>query len=108
MAAFLVGIVTAVSFWGWLAPLAGQNALEKDGPFMFTGTLSFPSTIRDGLNLTDAQSSITGGAALAVMSLWTGLVASASEVIDLFGWDDNLTIPVLSGIGMWGFLKAFG
>jgi diacylglycerol kinase (CTP) len=42
------------------------------------------------------------------MSLWTGFVASASEVVDIFGWDDNLTIPVLSGVGMWGFLKIFG
>jgi len=42
------------------------------------------------------------------MSIWTGFVASASEVVDIFGWDDNLTIPVLSGIGMWGFLKVFG
>jgi diacylglycerol kinase (CTP) len=108
LAAFLVGVVTAASFWRWLAPLAGQNALEKDGPFMFTGTLKLPSAVRDGLSLTDAQSSITGGAALAVMSLWTGFVASASEVVDLFGWDDNLTIPVLSGLGMWAFLKAFG
>jgi diacylglycerol kinase (CTP) len=108
LAAFLVGVVTAVAFWGWLAPLAGQDALEKDGPFMFTGTLRLPGTIRNGLSLTDAQGSITGGAALTVWSLWTGFVASASEVVDLFGWDDNLTIPVLSGIGMWAFLKAFG
>jgi diacylglycerol kinase (CTP) len=42
------------------------------------------------------------------MSLWSGLVASASEVVDLFGWDDNLTIPALSGLGIWGFLKVFG
>lgn len=108
LAAFLVGTVTAISFWGWLAPFAGQNAVDKDSPFMFTGTLRLPSTIRDGLHLSDTQSTISGGAALAVMSVWTGFVASASEVIDLFGWDDNLTIPVLSGIGMWAFLKVFG
>jgi diacylglycerol kinase (CTP) len=108
LAAFLVGIVTAVSFWGWLAPVPGQSVLENGGPFMFTGTLGLPSTIRDSLNLTESQSSITGGPALAVMSIWTGFVASASEVADIFGWDDNLTIPVLSGIGMWAFLKVFG
>ncbi|KAK0634863.1 hypothetical protein B0T17DRAFT_622999 [Bombardia bombarda] len=32
----------------------------------------------------------------------------ARAVVDLFGWDDNLTIPVLSGLGIWGFLKVFG
>jgi diacylglycerol kinase (CTP) len=42
------------------------------------------------------------------MSVWTGIVAAGSELVDLFGWDDNLTIPVLSGLGMWGFLKVFG
>jgi diacylglycerol kinase (CTP) len=108
LAAFLVGIVTAISFWGWLAPYPGQSAIDKGGPFMFTGTLRLPSIIQDSLGLTEAQSSITGGPALAVMSLWTGFVASASEVADIFGWDDNLTIPVLSGIGMWAFLKVFG
>jgi diacylglycerol kinase (CTP) len=75
---------------------------------MFTGTLRLPSAIRDSLGLTEVQGSITGGPALAIMSLWTGFVASASEVADIFGWDDNLTIPVLSGIGMWAFLKVFG
>jgi len=108
LAAFLVGIVTAAGFWGWLAPLSGQTTLENGGPFMFTGTLRIPSAIQGTLSLTEAKSSITGGPALAVMSIWTGFVASASEVADIFGWDDNLTIPVLSGIGMWAFLKVFG
>jgi diacylglycerol kinase (CTP) len=75
---------------------------------MFTGTLSLPDSIRDVIGLTKAQASIGGGLALGVMSVWTGFVASASELVDIFGWDDNLTIPVLSGIGMWGFLKFFG
>ena len=48
-----------------------------------------------------------GGGALGIASLWSGLVASASEVVDLFGWDDNVTIPVLSGLGLWGFFKVF-
>ena len=51
---------------------------------------------------------LTGPLALLVMSLWTGFVGATSEAIDLFGWDDNLTIPVLSGLGLWSFLKIFG
>lgn len=78
----------------------------------FTGTLGMPegwelwtdgatgSTVRE-------KSRIGGALALGVVSLWSGIVASASEVVDLFGWDDNLTIPVLSGLGLWGFLKIF-
>jgi diacylglycerol kinase (CTP) len=103
LAAFVVGIGTAAVFWGWMTPRTNEQ-----WPFMFTGTLRLPGSIQDSLDLTEAQSSISGGAALTVMSLWTGFVASASEVVDLFGWDDNLTIPVLSSIGMWGFLRVFG
>jgi diacylglycerol kinase (CTP) len=75
---------------------------------MFTGALQLPSALRNAVGLTETQGTITGGLALTVMSLWTGFVASASEVVDVFGWDDNLTIPVLSGMGMWAFLKLFG
>lgn len=107
-AAFAVGVVTAAAFWGWLAPRTGSFADDVNWPFMFTGTLSLPATIRDAVGWNKEQASISGGLALGVMSLWTGFAASASEFVDIFGWDDNLTIPVLSGIGMWGFLKIFG
>jgi diacylglycerol kinase (CTP) len=108
LGAFVVGVITALYFWGWLAPRTGPFAGDISFPFMFTGTLSLPDSIRDVIGLTKAQASIGGGLALGVMSVWTGFVASASELVDIFGWDDNLTIPVLSGIGMWGFLKFFG
>lgn len=107
-AAFIVGVVTAVGFWGWLAPKTGPFPRDEDWPFMFTGVLRLPGVIRHALSLTEAQSTIGGAVALGVMSVWTGFVAAASEVVDIFGWDDNLTIPVLSGIGIWGFLKIFG
>jgi diacylglycerol kinase (CTP) len=74
---------------------------------MFTGTLSLPEAVRIAVGLTESQASISGALALGILSVWTGFVASASEVVDIFGWDDNLTIPVLSGLGMWGFLKVF-
>lgn len=51
---------------------------------------------------------MTGWPALGIMSVWAGVVAAASEAVDLLGWDDNLTIPVLCGVGLWGFLKVFG
>ncbi|KAK4179983.1 hypothetical protein QBC36DRAFT_51892 [Triangularia setosa] len=105
-AAFLVGVGTAVYFWGWLAPTKGP--FPGDENFMFTGTLRLPQLLADAVGLTPAKATISGGLALGVMSLWSGFVAAASEVVDLFGWDDNLTIPVLSGLGIWGFLKVFG
>ncbi|KAK3314660.1 hypothetical protein B0H66DRAFT_317422 [Apodospora peruviana] len=106
LAAFFVGVGTAAWFWGWLAPRSGP--FPGDETFMFTGALRLPVRMAEAVGLTAAQATISGGLALGVVSVWSGLVAAASEVVDLFGWDDNLTIPVLSGLGIWGFLKVFG
>lgn len=107
-AAFVVGVLTAVTFWGWLGPRTGPFADDAQFPFMFTGVLRLPRALREVVGLTEAQCTIDGKTALGLMSLWTGFMASASEVVDLFEWDDNLTIPVLSGLGMFAFLKIFG
>ncbi|RFU29115.1 Diacylglycerol kinase (ATP), partial [Scytalidium lignicola] len=108
LAAFAVGAITAALFWGWLAPRTGPFIDDIDWPFMFTGTLALPARIRDVVGLSRQQCTISGKAALGMMSLWTGFVGAASEAVDLFGWDDNLTIPLLSGLGLYGFLKIFG
>lgn len=105
-AAFLVGVATSWFFWGYLAP--GWGPFPGDEAFMFTGVLRLPRAVVGALGWKDASATVSGGLALGIVSLWSGLVASASEVVDVFGWDDNLTIPVLSGFGIWGFLKVFG
>lgn len=105
-AAFIVGVATAGAFWGWLSPTYGP--FQGDDAFMFTGSLALPRALCDAVGISREAATITGPLALGVMSLWSGFVASASEVVDVFGWDDNLTIPVLSGVFMWGFLKVFG
>ncbi|KAF1997350.1 hypothetical protein P154DRAFT_547405 [Amniculicola lignicola CBS 123094] len=107
IAACITGIITAAVFWGWLGPFY-SSLNEGENTFAFQGALALPANARDALGLSFAQASVTGPLALGVMSIWAGLVASASEAIDLFGWDDNLTIPVLCGAGMWGFLRVFG
>ncbi|KAL3482283.1 hypothetical protein BJX99DRAFT_217700 [Aspergillus californicus] len=116
LAAWLVGVITAAAFWGFFVPYVGAFPSDPEGAFMYTGRLNFfpdsakrllgwtVSTVSD----TETGGVITGGLALGVMSVVSGVVAAGSEFIDLFGWDDNLTIPVLSGIGIWGFLKVFG
>ena len=58
------------------------------------------------LGLGDMQ--VDGGWGLALMSVVTGVIASVSEAMDVFGLDDNVVIPVLSAIGVWGVLKVFG
>jgi len=105
-AAFAVGTATAAWFWGWLAP--GLGPMPGDEHFLFTGTLRLPQAVAGAVGLGGARATLSGGLALAVVSIWSGLVAAVSEVVDVFGWDDNLTIPVLSGLGIWGFLKVFG
>jgi diacylglycerol kinase (CTP) len=108
LAAFLVGVLTAGWFWGWLTPRTPFFPGNEENPFMFNGYLRLPAYVRNLLGWSEAQATVGGVLALGVMSLWSGLVAAGSEVVDIFGWDDNLTIPVLSGIGIWGFLKVFG
>lgn len=107
IAACVMGIITAVMFWGWLGPLYSELS-QGDNAFAFKGVLTLPTQLQQFLGLSAAQSTITGYLALGVMSLVTGIVASASEAIDLFGWDDNLTIPALCGAGLWSFLRIFG
>lgn len=106
LAAFLVGVATSYLWYGWLVPTIGP--MPGDENFMFTGTLSLPQALTEAVGLPESLTSVSGPVALGIMSIWSGFVASASEVADLFGWDDNLTIPVLSGLGIWGFLKVFG
>ncbi|KAL2256120.1 hypothetical protein VTK26DRAFT_2153 [Humicola hyalothermophila] len=106
LAAFVVGVGTAAFFWGWLAPVKGP--FPGDEKFMFKGVLGLPKVLAEALGVAAETATISGAAALGVMSLWSGFVAAASEVVDIFGWDDNFTIPVLSGVGIWGFLKVFG
>ncbi|KAI9863770.1 MAG: hypothetical protein M1824_006367 [Vezdaea acicularis] len=104
-AAFAVGLCTATFYWGWFVPRIGANGNPE--PYMFSGSLSLPTPLQVAFGLSPSQSTVKGGAALAVISIWSGFVGAASEVVDLFNWDDNLTIPVLSGIGLWAFLKVF-
>ncbi|KAL9114082.1 MAG: hypothetical protein Q9227_001854 [Pyrenula ochraceoflavens] len=106
LAAFAVGVSTALFFWGWLSPRVGTFPDDPEGGFMFRGTLSLPTQITRYIGW--GPKKITGAAALGAMSIVTGVIASFSEFVDIFGWDDNLTIPVLSATGIWGFLKAFG
>ncbi|KAL5625248.1 hypothetical protein BROUX41_005308 [Berkeleyomyces rouxiae] len=108
LAAMLTGVATALYFWGYLAPRVGFVPGDEQFPFMFTGELNLPAPLAGLLGMAPAQATVSGGTALGIMSVFTGLIASASEVVDLFGWDDNLTIPVLSSLGIWGFLKIFG
>lgn len=111
LAAWTVGVATAAAFWGWFVPYIGPFPNDPEHAFMFTGHLKLvPDCVRGLLGWSGESSAttITGPLALGVMSVVSGFVAAGSELIDLWSWDDNFTIPVLSGLGLWGFLKIFG
>ena len=105
IAAAVIGAATAGLFWGYVAP----KYWGLEAGFMFQGTLSLPAVAKKSLGLAGRDQGRVGGRlALGILSVCTGIVASASELVDLWGLDDNLTIPVLSAIGLWTFLKVFG
>lgn len=108
LAACFTGILAAWFFWGWLAPRTGPFIDDPAEGFMFKGVLSLPSRAREVLGWKSEEGVLTGTAAIAVMSIATGVIASFSEFVDVFSWDDNLTIPLISSAGLWLFLKAFG
>ena len=108
LAAATVGAATAALFWGIVAPKYGPDYDFAENSFAFQGQLSFPSLLIKSLHIPESYRTISGGAALVAMSAWSGIVASFSETVDLFGWDDNFTIPILCGTGLWGFLLTFG
>ncbi|KAK5134548.1 hypothetical protein LTR08_006333 [Meristemomyces frigidus] len=111
LAAFLVGAAAAALFYAVVAPRAHAAGVASEGGngFAFRGRLTLPAPLRRGLGCSSAQqSTLTGAPALAVVSVVAGLAASASEAVDLWGLDDNLTIPVLCGLELGGFLWAFG
>ena len=80
-----------------------------DDGFMFRERLTLPESVRLTLGFVDETTcEVKGWAALGLMSIWSGIAASGSELVDLMGLDDNVTIPILSAVGLWGFLKIFG
>lgn len=95
-AAAVVGALTAGFWWGILVPGTPLYASDPVDSVMWAGRLAIGNV------------ELTGGWALAAMSVLTGLVASASEVLDCWGLDDNVIIPVVSAAGIWGLLKVFG
>nr|POF15387.1 ctp-dependent diacylglycerol kinase 1 [Quercus suber] len=107
LAAFAVGVVTAVLFWGLIAPNTTGTHDEGSNSFAFNGQLTLPSQLRDAFGLSRQQATIEGVIAMAVLAIVSGFVASVSEAIDILGLDDNLTIPILSGLGLGAILWAF-
>lgn len=84
LASFVMGTVTCFCFYGFFIPHVEPQALDLSNCASYA--LEWHAS--------------TSRMNLVVYSLCTGVIASFSEVVDVFGLDDNFTIPVLSGILM--------
>ncbi|AMD20228.1 HDL516Wp [Eremothecium sinecaudum] len=85
LAACVTGIIVCAVFYGYYVPAYAH--VNKPGEILWS-----PATSR---------------LSLLQISLLGGVVAALSEGIDLFNWDDNFTIPVLSAIFMRVMIAVF-
>ncbi|KAM3425171.1 hypothetical protein BST61_g7130 [Cercospora zeina] len=108
LAAFVVGVASALLFWGLVASKTPEEYNQGVNSFAFQGVLTLPAPAREYLRLNLKQATIAGPVALGAMAVVSGLIASISEAIDLWGLDDNLTIPMLCSAGLGAFLWACG
>lgn len=56
----------------------------------------------------DSVSASAPGMPLPVLALGAGLVAAVAEGLELGGLDDNFSLPILSGLGLWAWLFGWG
>jgi len=85
MAAFAIGVLSSYLLYGYFIP--NYEHVNKVGDIFWTAESSY-------LNL-------------HTMSFLSGFVAAFAEGIDLFNWDDNFTIPVLSSIFFYIVITIF-
>jgi len=91
IAGSLTGATIAVAFWGWIAPVGNVQPTWtwSEGPLSEASTGSL----------------LAGWTGLGFVAVVSGLVSGVAEALDLGSLDDNLTLPVISGGCLWGFLK---
>lgn len=114
LGALTMGTCTAFTFWWMLGSLgvpgaegySWKNIKSSNHLLINSNHLdhnSWISRIAHKLQLPNPRSNLH----IAPLSFGCGLVAALAESFDLFGWDDNLVLPILSGWGIWGIMKLF-
>ncbi|KAF9463181.1 hypothetical protein BDZ94DRAFT_1164259 [Collybia nuda] len=105
-AATLTGAFIAVGFWGWIAPIRNNGV---DVSWSWSDGVRSESTLLSRLGYTGLGLAGAGGwPGLGVIGLLAGLVSGVAEALDLGSLDDNLTLPIISGGCILGFLKLIG
>jgi len=101
IAACVTGACIAVGFWTLLAPIP-RRVEGGDVTWFWDG----------GVRPTGVDSPAFGGfggwLGLSLLAVFAGLVSGVAEALDLGSWDDNLTLPIISGGCLLGFFKLLG
>ncbi|KIK07558.1 hypothetical protein K443DRAFT_673152 [Laccaria amethystina LaAM-08-1] len=94
-AASITGALIAVGFWSLVAPFRNGG---RDVTWALEG----------GVRAAGQHLGGGGWAGLALIGLVAGVVSGVAEALDLGSLDDNLTLPIISGGCILGFLKLLG
>jgi diacylglycerol kinase (CTP) len=108
LAGFIAASITAgaivFGFWGWIAPMANRETSWTWDHKILGGWA--------GLSFLSVVSALVGGVAEALgMFFDKQKMGQDSEndlcySLDLGSLDDNLTLPIISGGTIWGFIRV--
>lgn len=124
-AAFIMGgIITAIFLGNHASHTAGYESLDTTSlpslswselqssswAEIWAWALSFTNFVDTPVSQTPSSwkwdQRVGGGwPGLLVLGLWSGFVTAVSEAMDLEETDDNLTLPVLSGLGICAYVN---
>ncbi|POW12798.1 hypothetical protein PSTT_04324 [Puccinia striiformis] len=117
LGALVVGSSTAYGFWSVFANrgvlvtghhhswMASSQLLTVHHRETLTGYV--PTILNDYLISKIQLSTPNSSMGILPLSLACGIISALAESWNLFGWDDNLVLPILSGWGIWGIMKIF-
>ena len=126
LGAFFFGGFSAWLFFNYAASIGSENDLSWHGPTstwipQFLRFTQLPQKLYSGritefpeyLHLGGTKISTRLPRPASTLHLWqveliTAVAGAIAEGIDLFGLDDNLTLPVLSGLIIWASLYFLG
>ncbi|KAG6837142.1 hypothetical protein H0H93_014047 [Arthromyces matolae] len=107
LAATITGTIIAFGFWSFVAPV--RNELSWSWEKGVLASSNAPISILPSLGITGpGLAGAAGALGLSVISLVTGVVTGVAEALDLGSLDDNLTLPIISGGCILGFIKLLG
>lgn len=80
------------------------------GLIFWSNNSSDSTSFNYNVAIDDSDSSSNNGDInrLLILSLFTGAVGGISELVDIYGLDDNLVMPIFSGSLLWLLLIGFG